>query len=265
MDRVERYRMVLRRTIVVGAAILLLPVAGWGVDRPDPYTSMRDATRAYIDPGSPDDLLRLRDALDKTEEEIAKLKLEIPPEQQEALVEKRKAMKELKDRLAESEALLQLLDRSGKELPKKRLDPVTAKERDRLRSALMSRTEGLREAIARLEQDSRFGQADYLRVLEEEQRALTELVTMRRERLLAEYETLAGCTTDDRPCLARKLKILCRLAPLFHSADRAPILILLDDVATELHLRLEGGTSRPTVGHGSSSALCEYLRRDFAL
>ncbi len=254
MAHVARRRMALRRTIVMASGILLLPFAGWGADRPDPYKGMRDATRAYVAPGSPDDLLRLRDVLDKTEEEIARLKLEIPPEQQEQLVDKQKGLKELKIRLAESEALLQLLDRSGRKLPKKRLDPVTARERDRLRAALMSRTEGLKEAIARLEQESRSGQADYLRVLEEEKHALTELITVRREQLLSEYETLAACTTDDRPCLARKLKILCRLAPLFHSADRAPILILLDEVATQLHLRL-----------GSSSSLCEYLRRDFAL
>jgi hypothetical protein len=226
---------------------------------------MREATRDYIAPGTPDDLLRLRDSLDKTEEEIARLKLEIPPEKQEQLVEKRRALKELKDRLAESEALLQLLDRSGRDLPKKGRDPAILKERDRLRAALMSRADGLKEAVARLEQESRSGQADYLRVLEEEKKALTELMAMRREQLLAEYETLAGCTTDDRPCLARKLKILCRLVPLFHSADRAPMLILLDEVASQLHLRVEGGTNRPTIGHGPSSSLCEYLRRDFAL
>jgi len=253
------------RAIVIASGMLLLPLTAWSADGQDPYRGMRGATRDYIAPGSPDDLLRLRDVFDKTEEEIARLKLEIPPEKQEQLAEKRRALKEVKDRLAESEALLQLLDRSGRDVPKKQRDPVMAKERDRLRAALMSRAEGLNEAIARLEQESRSGQADYLRALQEEKKALTELMTMRREQLLAEYETLAGCTTDDRPCLARKLKILCRLAPLFHSADRAPILILLDEVASQLHLRVEGGTSRPTIGHGPSSSLCEYLRRDFAL
>lgn len=260
-----RWRMVLRRAIVMASGILLVSAAASSADRQNPFSGMRDATRVYIAPGSPDDLLRLRDVFDRTEEEIARLKLEVPPEQQEQLAEKRKALKELKDRLAESEALLQLLDRSGRDLPKKGRDPAMATERDRLRAALMSRADGLKEAVARLEQESRAGQAEYLRVLEEERKALTELMSMRREQLLAEYESLAGCATDDQPCLARKLKILCRLAPLFQSTDRSPILILLDEVASHLHLRVEGGTSRPTVGHGPSSSLCEYLRRDFAL
>jgi hypothetical protein len=99
----------------------------------------------------------------------------------------------------------------------------------------------------------RVEQAEYLRILEAERRALGRLLAVRREELLQEYARPPGCQPSERPCLARKFKTLCRLQPLLPVAERAPILILQQEVANQLDL-----------GHGSVSSLCEYLRFDFA-
>ena len=227
---------------------------GWSAGPTDPYKGLREATKRYVAPGTPDELLRLRDTLARTEQEIARLKLESAPEDQEALAEKRKTLKETKDRLAESQALLQMLERSSREVTNKQLDPLTVKERELLRKSLSNRTDDLKKRIVSLEREIRSAQAEYLRTLEGERRALVRLLTVRREKLLAEYQALSTCTMDDRPCLARRLKILCRIAPLFPAEDRAPLLSLLEEAAGQLN-----------VGHGSSLVLCEYLKQDIAL
>ncbi|MGH9424791.1 MAG: hypothetical protein ACRD2L_00565, partial [Terriglobia bacterium] len=197
---------------------------------------------------------RLREALDRIEQEIARLRLEVPTERQEQLAEKQARLKEMKDRLAESQALLQILERSSNEVSNKHLDPLDVKERDKLRKTLSHGNDDFKKWIAVLEREIRSAQAENLRTLEEERKALARLLTVRKERLLSEYQTLSACATDDRPCLARKLKILCRLTPLFPSGDRAPMLILLEEATGQL-----------SVGHASSSSLCEYLRHDFGL
>ena len=262
------WRRDLSLAIITALSMLVFPsflFTAWSGEPADPYTGLREATKQYIAPGTPDDLLRLREVLDKTEQEIARLRLEVPAERQEQFAEKQARLKKMKDRLAEVQALLQVLDSSRREISKKQLDPVTTKERELLRGALSGQNDDLRKGIAGLEKEIRSDQAEYLRTLEEERKALARLLTGRREQLLAEYQALSGCTAEDRPCLARKLKILCRLTPLFPSGERAPILMLLEETTNQLNLRLEEGTHRPTVGHGSSSSLCEYLRRDFAL
>ena len=268
MKETVRCRRDLRVAVIAAISMLVFSsfhFAAWSAAPADPYIGLRETTKQYIAPGTPDDLLRLREVFDKTEQEIARLRLEVPAERQEQFAEKQARLKEMKDRLTESEALLHALDSSSREIPKKQLDPVSVNERERLRGTLSSQNDDLRKGIAGLEKEIRSDRAEYLRTLEEERKALARLLTARREQLLAEYQALSGCTTEDRPCLARKLKILCRLTPLFPSGDRAPILMLLEETTNQLNLRLEEGTHRPTVGHGSSSSLCEYLRRDLAL
>ena len=244
-------------TVALGSGALMFfsgPFSAWSADLADPYKGLREATRQYIAPGTPDEVLRLRDALDRTEQEIARLRLDVPTEGQEQFAEKQARLKEMKDRLVESQALLQLLERSSHEVSNKQLDPLEVKERELLRKSLSTRNDNLKKGIVGLEKEIRSAQGEHLKTLEEERRTLARLLTVRKERLLSEYQTLSACTTGDRPCLARKLKILCRLAPLFPSKERAPMLILL-----------EGATDQLSVGHGSSSSLCEYLRHDFGL
>ena len=232
----------------VGVGVSLWPGASLGADRDppgDPHKGIREETLRFIALGTPDDLLRLRDALQKAEQEIARLKLGA------AQPEKQAQLSALRDRYVESESLLRLLDSSASEVPNRDLDRSSAQERASLRAKLSGRIEALRESIGVIEHVIRFEQAEYLRILEDERRALGRLLAVRREGLIQEYASLSGCLPGDRPCLARKFKTLCRLQPLLPMADRAPILILQEEVGNQLHL-----------GHGSVSSLCEYLRLD---
>ena len=237
--------------IALGAGILLLPCLPFVASSAgpvEPYKGLRETTRQYINLGAPDDLLRLQDALEKTEQEIARLKLgALRPEKEPQL-------SAMRDRLAESEALLRLVDSSAKEIPNRELDRLGAQERASLRTKLLGRIQALRETIAVLEKEIRFEQAEYLRSLETERKTLGGLLAVRREQLVGEYAKLSSCTVADRPCLARKLKTLCKLQPLFSVAERAPILMLQQETWDELG-----------VGIGSLSSLCDYLRFDFAL
>ncbi len=256
MNRLQRQRKDLFLVLALGVGLLIWPERLLGAERTDPaepYRGLRESTLRYIALGTPDDLLRLHEALETTEQEIVRLRLEIAPEKQEQFVEKHKRLAELRDRLAESQALLQLLESSSREITKNQLDPSSAKERELLRKELSSGNDDLKKNIGELEKEIRSGQTEYLRTLEEERKALALLLAVRREWLLAEYQGLSGCTTDDRPCLARKVKILCRLSPLFPSGSRAPILILLEEASGRL-----------SVGSGSTSSLCDYLKHDFA-
>lgn len=244
-------------SLVLGSGVLMFfcgPINAWSTEPADSYEGLREATRQYVAPGSPDELLRLRDALDRTEQEIARFRLEVPTETEKQYAEKQASLKEMKDRLAESQVLLQILERSTREVSNKQLDPLDVKERELLRKTLSHRNDELKKGIVSLEKEIGFAQAEHIRVLEEERKALARLLTVRKERLLSEYQGLAACATDDRLCLARKLKILCRLTPLLTSSERAPLLILLDEAAGQL-----------SVGHASSSSLCEYLKHDFGL
>jgi hypothetical protein len=233
----------------VGVGVSLWSGASFGADRDppgDPHKGIREETLRVIALGTPDDLLRLGDALHKTEQEIARVKLgAVQPEKQAQL-------NAIRDRHAESEVLLRLLDSSANEIPHRDLDRSSAQERASLRAKLSGRIEALRESIGVIEQVMRFEQAEDLRILEDERRALGRLLAVRREELLQELARPPGCLPSERPCLARKFKTLCRLQPLLPVAERAPILILQQEVANQLDL-----------GHGPVSSLCEYLRFDF--
>lgn len=246
----RRYR---NELLIVAAGVVLFLWSGTslGADRDppaDPHKGIREETLRAIALGTPDDLLRLRDALHKTEDEIARLKLGA------AQPEKQAQLTAIRDRQVESEALLRLLDSSASEIPHRELDRSSAQERASLRAKLSGRIEALRESIGVLEHAIRFEQAERLRILEEERKALGRLLAVRREKLLQEYAALSSCQVSDRPCLTRKFKALCRLQPLLPADGRAPILILQQEVMNQLDL-----------GHGSVSSLCDYLRLDLAL
>lgn len=250
MSRLKRRYRNRLLIFAVGVGVSLWPGASLGADRDppgDPHKGIREETLRFIALGTPDDLLRLRDALQKTEQEIGRLKLgAVQPEKQAQL-------NAIRNRQVESEALLRLLDSSASEIPNRDLDRSSAQERASLRANLSGRIEALRESIGVIEQVIRFEQAEYLRILEDERRALGRLLAVRRDGLLQEYASLSGCLPSDRPCLARKFKTLCRLQPLLPMAERAPILVLQEEVVNQLQLE-----------HGSVSSLCDYLRFDFA-
>jgi ribosomal protein L29 len=240
----------------VGVGVSLWSGASFGADRDppvDPHRGIREETLRVIALGTPDDLLRLREAFDKTEQEIARFQLEIPHEGKGHLSQLQKKLKDLKDQLAESQTLLQLLGATcGKRMTKRQLDLSTVKERDSLVVDQCNRSDDLKKSVIDLEKEIRSGRAEYLRALEEERKALARLLTVRREWLLAEYQTLSGCGSEDRRCVARKVKILCRLTPLFPSGSRAPILILLEEASSSLNF-----------GTASTSSICEVLKHDF--
>src|SRR3990172_11646848 len=197
----RRYR---NRVLVfaVGVGVSLWPGASLGADRDppgDPHKGIREETLRFIAPGTPDDLLRLRDALQKTEQEIARLKLGA------AQPEKQAQLSAIRDRHVESEVLLRLLDSSASEIPNRDLDRSSAQERASLRAKISGRIEALRESIGVIEQEIRFEQAEYLRILEDERRALGRLLAVRREQLLPEDERLSTCVAADRPRLAREI------------------------------------------------------------
>lgn len=241
----------------VGTAVLIgfeaLPGAE-PADPMEPYQGVRETTLRYIALGTPKDLSRLRDAVDKAEQEIARLKLELPPENQKQFAQTHERLKEVKDRLAESETLLRLLDKSGREMGNGELDHLSAEEHASLRGKLSARINELNGTIGGLEKAIRFEQAEYLRILMDERRALTRLLAARRESLLGEYATFPKCAIGDRSCLDRKLRTLCGLRLLTSEAERVPILRLIQEVGGQLNISDQAVSTR-----------CENLQQEFGL
>ena len=239
MDWPKRRRVSPFLVFVVGAAVLVgferLPAAE-RADSMEPYQGVRETTLRYIAPGTPEDILRLRDALDKAEQDIARLKLELPPEGEEQFTQKHERLKELKDRLAESETLLRLLDKSDREIGSAELDRLSAEVRASLRRELLARINDLNGTIGGLEKAIRFEQAEHLRILMDERRALTRLLAARRESFLGEYARLPECATGDRSCLDRKLRALCSLKLLTSEAERVSILHLIQAVGSQFNI-----------------------------
>jgi hypothetical protein len=239
MEWPKRRREKVFLVFAVGVALLIglerLPGAE-PADPMEPYRGMREATSQYIALGTPNDLWRLRDALDKAEQEIARLKLDLPPENQEQFAQKSEQLKEVKERLAESETLLRLVDKSHREMGNGELDRLGAEEYASLRGRLLARINDLNGTIGGLEKAISFEQAEYLRILMDERRALARLLAARRGSLLGEYATLPECATGDRSCLNRKLRTLCGLTVLTSEAERVSILHLIQAVGSQFNI-----------------------------
>jgi hypothetical protein len=247
MDWSKRRREILFMMFAVGAAVLMGFDRLAGAERADPmepYRGMREATVHYIALGTPNDLWRLRDALDKAEQEIARLKLDLPPENQEQFAQKSEKLKEVKERLAESETLLRLVDKSDREMGNGELDRLGAEEHASLRGKLLARINDLNGTIGGMEKAIRFEQAEYLRILMDERRVLTRLLAARRGSLLGEYSTLPGCVAGDHSCFDRKLGALCRLKLLTSEAERMPILRLIQEVGGQLKISDQAVSTR---------------------
>jgi len=231
----------------VGAAVLMGFDRLAGAERADPiepYQGVRETTLRYVALGTPGDLLRLREAFDKTEQEIARLELEVRPEGQEQFAQTHERLKEVKDRLAESETLLRLLDKSERELASGELDHLSVEEHASLREKILVRINELKGTIGELEKVIRFEQAETLRILLDERRALTRLLAARRESLLGEYATASECVTGDHSCLDRKLRTLCRLTLLTSEAERVLILHLIQEVGGQLSISSPAASTR---------------------
>ncbi len=243
----------------IGAVLLIWSGAQAAEEKPDPseqYKGVREATLRYIALGTPDDLLRLLDARNKTEQELQRLKLDRLPEGQEQLVQQQKELKNLKDRLAESQTLLQLLGATCVEKKAKR-QPGDSSAQDRLVADLCGRNDEVRKRIDGLEKEVRSGKARYLLSLEEEKGALVRLLSMRKEWLVEEYAANSdpsACSLDARKCLRQKLKILCRLQLLVSDAEQLGIQMLIHEVDNQLK-----------VSHYPSATICDYDRHDFGM
>ena len=221
----------------VGLGMLLWPPAPLHAEQADltePYEGIRETTVRYIALGSPDDLIRLQDAFYKTEQELARLQIELPLEGLPELAEKQKNLKELQDRLAESEVVFLHLDRYGKEMPVRAVDRLSAEERASLRGGLLGRINALQETIGSFNEAIRSEEAAHLRTLIDERKALANLLALRRGELLAEYARFPDCHAD-QPCLRQRLRVLCNLKTLVSGAGRLPIFRLIAEVESRLN------------------------------
>lgn len=237
MSWLQRRRKKPLLIFTVGLGMLLwleAPLHAEQTDLTARYKGIRETTWRYIALGSPDELIRLQDAFDKTERELARLQLEVPPEGLAQFAEKQDSLKELKDRLAESEAFLRLLDHSDGKMPVSQLHRLSAEERSSIRGQFLGRIEALQETIGSFQEAIRSEEAEYLRTLIDERKGLANLLAARRVELLTEYARLAECQAADQPCLRKKLGMLCNLKPLVSGAERLPILRLIAEVDQRL-------------------------------
>lgn len=213
------------------------PIHAEQADLTELYAGIRETTLEHIALGTSDDLIRLQDAFDKTERELARFQLEVPPEGLGLFAEKQQSLKELKDRLAESKAFLLLLDRSDEKIPVAQLQLLSPEERSSIRGQFLGRIEALEETIGSAIEAIRSEEAAYLRILINERKGLANLRTTRRVELLTEHSRWLECQAADRPCLHQQLRVLCHLKLLSSGAERLPILRLIQEVDR----RLDGG------------------------
>ena len=234
---------------VMGVGVLIwchAPLYAEQAGPAEPYKDVRAETLQYVALGTPDDLLRLLEAFDKTEQEIARLELGA------AKPEKQSGLNALKEQFAESEAILRLLNSSANEIPNPEIDRVSVESRASVQKKLLDRISDLRATIGALEKEIRFEWGENLRILVDERMALARLIAVRREELLGRYAAQPTCSNDDRRCLHEKLERLCKLKPLFsRDDDRGPVLELIKAVDSQL-----------TVSNQSGSAMCDDSRHD---
>lgn len=235
----------------VGLGMLLwssAPIHAEQADLTEPCKGIREPIAAHIALGTPDDLIRLQDAIDKTERELARLQLEVPTEGSAQFAEKRQTLKEYQDRLMESGVVLRHLARDGEETPIQEVDRLTAEERASLRDEMSGRITALQQTISTLEKEIRFDQDTYRQCLVGERNDLATLLTARGADLLAEFARSSDCHTVDQPCLQKRLRALCALKTLMSGADRLRLLRLIAEVDSRLN----------TGGHGELTN-CESL------
>ena len=229
MTWLQRRRKKLLLVLTVGLGMLLWPTALLHAEQTDLtelYTEIRETTAQYI----------------ATERELARLQIEIPLEGLPELAEKQKYLKELQNRLAESEVVFRYLDRYGKEMPVRAVDRLSAEERISIRGQSLGRIEALQEAIGSFKEAIRSEEAAYILTLIDERKALANLLAVRRVELLAEYSKFPDCDAADQPCLRQRLRVLCNLKVLVSGAERLPFLRLFAEVDSRLNAPRETET-----------------------
>lgn len=234
----------------VGLGVLLCssaPIRAEQAGLTELYAGIRETTVRYIALGTPGDLMRLQDALYRTERELAKLQLDIPPEGSVLVAKQQQRLKQLKGRLTESQDV-QRLDRSDEKAPIAQLPLVGTEEWNSIRKQISGDVEALRETIDSVEEDSRSEEAEYIRAIVKERKGLTSLIATRRLELLTEYSKWLDCQAVDRECLQKKLQILCQIRLLSSGVERLHILRLMADV-----------DSRLNAGGQTESTSCESL------
>ena len=238
----RRKNFILAFTVGLGMLLWLeAPLHAEQADLTEP-TGIRETTLRYLALGSADDLMRIRDAFDKTERELARLQLDVRPEELAQFAEKQNSLEELQDRLVVSVVVFRHLDRYSEEMPAYAVDRFNAEERAFLRGEILRRINALQKTTDTLEKTIRSDQAEYLRILVDERKGLATLLAARRAQLLAEYARFPDCHAADRPCFQNELRTLCNLKSLVSEAERLPILRLIAEVGSRLNAPKEPET-----------------------
>lgn len=229
----------------VGLGLLLwssAPIRAEQADLTELSAGIRETTVRYIALGTPGDLMRLQDAFYRTERELARLQLDIPPEGSVQLAQQQQRLTELKDRLAESQDF-QRLDRSDEKTPIAQLPPLSAEGRDSIQKQISEDAEALRGTIDSVEEAIRSEEAACILTLINERKGLASLIATRRLELLTEYSRWLDCQAADRECLQKKVRVLCQIRLLSSGAERLHILRLMADVDSRLNA---GGQTEST-------------------
>lgn len=237
MSWLQRRRKKSLLAFTVGLGVLLwssAPIRAEQADLTELSARIRETTAQYIALGTSGDLMRLQDAFYRTERELARLQLDIPPEGSVQLAQQQQRLKEPTDRLAELQDFQQLLNRSEEKSP--------------LQKQISGRVEMLRGTIDSNEEAIHSEEAAYILTLIDERKGLVNLLATKRLELVTEYSKLLECEAVDRSCLHHKLQILCQIRLLSSGAERLHVLRLMADV-----------DSRLNAGGQDDSTSCESL------
>jgi hypothetical protein len=246
MRFLQRWRKKSFLIFTVGVGGLLwssVPIRAEQVGPAEPCTGIREAISSHIALGTRDDLIRLQDAFDKTERELARLQLEVPTEGSAQFTEKQQNLKEDQDRLVESEMVFRHLDGYSEETPIPGVDRPRAEDRAPLLEELSGRIIALQKSIGTLEKEIRSDYDTYRQCIVGELNDIATLLTARRADLLAEYARFPDCPAIDELCLKQKLRMLCDLKPLVSGAERLRLLRLIAEVDIRLNT---GGPAEST-------------------
>ncbi|NJD67395.1 MAG: hypothetical protein FIA90_01770 [candidate division NC10 bacterium] len=159
------------------------------------------------------------------------------------LAEKELKLKECKERLAESQAFLQLLDRvhAGRAATESSL--AASAEWTSVRETLLDRITQLQDTTDRNQQIVRAEEELYRRALTRERQALADLLAGKRSELLIESLKRTECRAGDRPCLERQLNTLCQIRFTSSDSERLHIMRLIGNIVSRLDNTGQAGSA----------------------
>lgn len=234
-----------------------------------------------IDFHAPDDLTGQQEALERVEWELAKLRLTSTDElaqlardqhrltdllvrsnepqwRQEIreltdrltrlrdllpLAEKELKLKECKERLTESQAFLQLLDRAHAGRAATESSLAASAEWTSVRETLLDRIAQLQGTTDRNQQIVRAEEELYRHALARERHALADLLARKRSELLIESLKRTECRAGDRPCLKRQLSTLCQIRFTSSDSERFHIMRLIGNIVSRLDNKGQAGSA----------------------